>query len=214
MWLIEYKLDRMTYLAAANYFDNNAFFIKLIHKDTDMKNRKTISSFLIYGLFTLFFFASCGGGGEESASPISPTTPTSTSAAVYTLSDEQVKITGDNGLPEYLTISVNAEAGKREESWIYTKLGKMYIYWDGTRVQEQDIIINPNDYSNPPYIDPQLFDDTSQKTDIQKVFGSDFTLIDQSAGSLSFVTWYYENLGLIVSFLDDDLASVQTVDLP
>lgn len=178
-----------------------------------MKNRKTISFSLIYGLCTLFFFASCGGGGESS-SPISPTTPTFTSAAVYTLSDEQVKITEDNGLPEYLTISVNSETGKREESWIYTKLGKMYIYWDGTRVQEQDIIIDPNDYSNPPYIDPQLFDDTSKKTDIQKVFGSDFTLIDQSAGSLSFVTWYYEKLGLIVSFLDDDLASVQTVDLP
>ncbi len=90
----------------------------------------------------------------------------------------------------------------------------MYIYWDGVRVQEKDMIIDPNDYSNPPYIDPQLFDDTSQKTDIQKVFGSDFTLIDQSAGSLSFVTWYYENLGLVVSFFDDDLAAVQTVDLP
>lgn len=179
-----------------------------------MKNRKTISFFLIYGLCTLFFFASCGGGGGESSSPISPTPPTSTSAAVYTLSDEQDKMIGDNGFPEYLTISVNAVAGKREESWIYTKLLKMYIYWDGARVQEQDIIIDPNDYSNPPYIDPQLFDDTSQKTDIQTVFGSDFTLIDQSAGSLSFETWYYENLGLIVSFLGDDLTSVQTVDLP
>ena len=180
-----------------------------------MKNRKTISFFLIYVLCTLFFFASCGGGGGgESSSPISPTTPTSTSAAVYTLSDEQDKMIGDNGTPEYLTISVNAVTGKREESWFYTKLLKLYIYWDGARVQEQDIIIDPNDYSSPPYIDPQLFDDTSQKKDIQKVFGSDFTLIDQSAGSLSFETWYYENLGLIVSFLGDDLASVQTVDLP
>ena len=181
-----------------------------------MKKRKTTSLFMIYGICTLFFFVSCGGGGGggEISSPNSPTTPTSTSAAVYTLSDEQDKIIGDNGFPEYLTISINAKTGKREESWIYTKLRKMYIYWDGIRVQEQDIIIETNDYSNPPYIDPQLFDDTSQKTDIQKAFGSDFTLIDQSAGSLSFETWYYENLGLIVSFLDDDLASVQTIDLP
>jgi hypothetical protein len=182
-----------------------------------MKKRKTISFFLVYGFCALFFFASCGGGGGgggESSTPTVPTTPTSTSAAVYTLSDEQVKIIGDNGFPEYLTISVNAETGKREESWIYTSLGKMYIYWDGTRVQEQDITFDPNDYSNPPFIDPQLFDSASQKTDIQKVFGSDFTLIDQSAGSLSFESWYYENLGLVVSFLGDDLASVQTIDLP
>jgi hypothetical protein len=179
-----------------------------------MKKRKRISFVLIVGLSTLFLLVSCGGGGGESSSPTNPATTSSTPAAVYTLSDEQVKVTDDYGFPEYLTITVNAETGKREESWIYTQLGKIYIYWDGTRVQEQDININPGDYSNPPYVDPQLFDTISQKTDIQNVFGSGYTLIDQSAGSLSFETWYYENLGLIVSFLGDNLAAVQTVDIP
>lgn len=178
-----------------------------------MKKRKRISFFLIVGLCILFLLASCGGGGGGESSTLSTTSP-SPPASVYTLSDEQVKVTDDNGFPEYLTITVNAETGKREESWIYTQLGKIYIYWDGVRVQEQDILIDSNDYSNPPYIDPQLFDSISQKTDIQKVFGLDYTLIDQSAGSLSFETWYYEDLGLIVSFFDDNLAAVQTVDIP
>lgn len=179
-----------------------------------MTKRKKISFSLIGGLCILFFLVSCGGGGGESSSPTSPTITPSTPAAVYTLSDEQVKVTDDYGFPEYLTITVNAETGKREESWIYTQLEKIYIYWDGTRVQEQDITINPSDYSNPPYIDPQLFDTISQKTDLQNIFGSGYTLIDQSAGSLSFETWYYEDLGLVVSFLGDNLASVQTVDIP
>ena len=180
-----------------------------------MTKRKRSFFSLIIGFFSLFFFVSCGGGGGgESSNQTNPATAPSTPAAVYTLSDEQVKVTDDYGFPEYLTITVNAETGKREESWIYTQLGRIYIYWDGTRVQEQDIVINPGDYSNPPYIDPQLFDTISQKTDIQSVFGSGYKLIDQSAGSLSFETWYYEDLGLIVSFLGDNLAAVQTVDIP
>jgi hypothetical protein len=175
-----------------------------------MRKRKRIYFFLITGLSTLLLFVSCGGGGDSS----SPTTTPSTPAAVYTPSDEQVMLIDDHGLPEYLAITADAETGKREESWIYTQLGKIYIFWDGARAQEQDISINPGDYSNPPYIDPQLFDTTSQKTDLQNVFGSGYTLIDQSAGSLSFETWYYEELGLIVSFLGDNLVAVQTVDIP
>ncbi len=181
-----------------------------------MKKRKTNSLFLLYGLCILFLLTSCGGGSEggDSSTPTTSTPPPSTPAPVYTLSDEQVKITEDHGFPEYLTISVNSDTGRREESWVYTQLEKMYIYWDGERVQEQDITYDTSDYSNPPYIDPQLFDSASQNADIEEVFGLDYTLIDQSAGSLSFETWYYEDLGLVVSFSGDELVAVQTVDLP
>lgn len=178
-----------------------------------MNKRKTNFSSLLQAFCVLLLLTSCGGGGDSATSTTSTQSP-SISSPAYTLSDEQTKLTADHGIPEYLTISVNSDTGRREESWIYTKLGKIYIFWDGTRVQEQNLTVDPNDYSNPPYIDPQRFDNASKKSDIEGIFGNDYKVIDQSAGSLSFVSWYYEDLGLVVSFSGDQLVTVQTVDLP
>jgi len=173
------------------------------------EKRRLLSPVLL--AFLPLLVLSCGSGGGDSA-PSSVTPPPST--PVYTLSSEQGVMKKDYGYPEYLAISVNSNTGRREEAWAYTKLGKRYIYWDGKRVKEENVTVPPNTSSNPPYIDPTLFATATKKADIQKLFGTNYTLIDQSGGALSFQTWYYQNLGLSVSFSGDTLVVVQTIDKP
>jgi hypothetical protein len=173
--------------------------------------KQEVKKFLFVCLFVLLplLILSCGGGGGGGDSGSStPSTPT------YTLSDEQSVFKKDYGYPEYLTISIDLNTGRREEAWVYSKLGKKYIYWDGKRVKEEAVTVAANTYSNPPYIDPTLFANATKKTDIQKLFGTNYTPINQSSGALSFLTWYYQSLGLSVSFSGDSIVVVQTIDKP
>ncbi len=169
---------------------------------------------LILSILLLIFAISCGGGGGGSESATAPSQPSAPPPTTYSLSPEQATMVKDYGNPEYLTISVNSDTGRREESWTYQKLNKMYIYWDGERVKEQTLTLNPQSYSKPPYIDPSLFSSATKKADILKLFGSKYKLIDQSTGNLSFQTWYYKDQGVSVSFAGDLLVVVQTLDKP
>ncbi len=157
-------------------------------------------------------FIGCGGGGENNGGA---SQPPNSQAPQYNLSGDQLKIISDYGNPEYLTISVNNESGKRVETWTYAKnVGKIYIFWDGERVKENNVNVNSSIYYNPPYIDPKLFTKDTKKTHIIGLFGKDYSVDDQSKGALLFETLYYTSLGLAVSFSGDNLVAVQTLDKP
>ncbi|MBI5640998.1 MAG: hypothetical protein HZA17_11280 [Nitrospirae bacterium] len=133
----------------------------------------------------------------------------------YSLSGDQQKLISLYGNPEYLTISLNSDSGRREETWSYAKTnGKMYVFWDGERVKEESVSVPSNIYTNPPRIDPSLFAMDTQQAHIIQLFGSSYTMDDQSSGSLLFKTMYYQSLGLAVSFSGNSIVAVQTLDKP
>jgi len=131
----------------------------------------------------------------------------------YTLSAEQEKLISNHGNPAYLTISVDSENGIREEAWTYLgEVEKMYVCWDGERVKEKSIGVDPLMYSNPPFINPALFTKETQKAHIIELFGDNYVFEDQSfEGSEA---WYYTDLGLVVGFSGENLLVVQTMDKP
>ncbi|MBI5664000.1 MAG: hypothetical protein HZC49_02750 [Nitrospirae bacterium] len=155
-----------------------------------------------------------GEGGTGSGSEIESENDSTVNsqAPQYSMTAEQATLIADNGNPDYVNISLNSTSGRREETWTYSGLKKMYVFWDGVRVKEVNITVNQNAYSNPPSVSPALFTKDTQKSDIIRLFGSNYIVDNQSMGSLSFETWYYSGQGIAVSFSGDKLVAVQTID--
>lgn len=136
----------------------------------------------------------------------------------FSLSNDQKQLIAAQGNPQYLTIGFNPDPLKREETWVYTDIGKMYTFWDGSNVNEQTITLDSTLRSNPPSLDPSLFAKDTKLSDIVQVFGSNYTTIDQTNSSFisnapGFKTYYFADMGLLASFEGDSLAVVQTVDV-
>jgi hypothetical protein len=178
-----------------------------------MKNNNVLWSAVLAVLLSLYL-SGCGssGGGGGTGDSNESNSSISNQASQYGMSAEQTTLISGHGNPDYLNISLNSTSGRREESWTYSGLKKMYVFWDGIRVKEINITVNQNIYSNPPSINPALFTKYTQKSDIIRLFGSNYIRDDQSLGSLNYETWYYANQGISVSFSGDKLVTVQTLD--
>ncbi len=143
---------------------------------------------------------------------------TTGSAPIYTLSEYQEALIEDYGNPDYLTIVFNSDPERREETWFYTEHQKMYLFWDGKIVDEKDITVDPAAALSPPYIDPSVFTKDTKLPDLGELLGN-YTAVDQSSlsdviGDVNFKTYYFSDQGLFVTFLDESLAAIQTIDIP
>jgi hypothetical protein len=137
----------------------------------------------------------------------------------YSLSAVQKDLINKNGNPDYLSILFNSDHQRREETWTYAALGKMYLFWDGVQVGEKSVGIDVNLYANPPLIDSSLFTDKTTLADIIKLFGSNYTVTDASIADpeladLNFKNFYFKDKGVLASFVGNQLAVVQTNDIP
>jgi hypothetical protein len=140
------------------------------------------------------------------------------SPSLYTLSEYQEALIESYGTPDYITIGFNFNPQRREETWIYRDLQKVYLFWDGTSLGQTSITVDPNAYSNPPYLDPSLFTKDTKLSDLVELLGTDYVPVDQSyfssvIGDANFKTYHFKNEGLYVAFLDDKLITVQTIDI-
>ena len=136
-----------------------------------------------------------------------------------TYSAAQEDLVKKNGNPDYLAILFNSDAERREETWTYTALGKMYLFWDGVQVGEQNITIDPTLYMNPPSVDPSLFAGKTKPSDVIKTFGNDYTVTDASDvnpnyAAFDFKTYYFKDKGVLASFVGEQLVVVQATDIP
>ncbi len=139
--------------------------------------------------------------------------------AKYTFSDDQKNLIVKFGNPEYLTILFNSGAQRREETWVYAGQSKMYTFWDGVRVSEDQVTVDPTIYSKPPSLDPSLFTKDSTLQDIVQLIGSSYVEIDQSSlssiiGTIDSKSYYFTGKGLYVSFINNRLVVVKTTDIP
>jgi hypothetical protein len=137
----------------------------------------------------------------------------------YTLSDDQKDLMAHYGNPSYLTIAFSDTPKRREEAWTYIGLKKMYIFWDGARVGETTITVHDAAYKNPPKFDPSLFTSGSTLQDLIQIIGSGYTEVDQSGmgpavGSADFHVYHFSSRGLFVSFLNNRLVVVKSIDIP
>lgn len=137
----------------------------------------------------------------------------------YSLSDVQKNLVKENGHPDYLSILFNADQKRREETWTYVALEKMYLFWDGIQVGEKSVGIDPTLYANPPLANPALFTDKTKPADVINLFGNNYTIIDLSSLNLAseepdFKTYYFEEKGVLASFVGSQLVFVQTTDIP
>jgi len=137
----------------------------------------------------------------------------------YGLSSGQKALIASNGNPQYFTIVFNSNPQRREETWVYTQLKKMYLFWDGALVDLRDVTINPNAYSNPPSLDPSLFTKDTQIQHVVQLFGSNYTTAGESdisslLGPSDYKTIYYSDKGLFITFSGNDLTVVLTMDMP
>jgi hypothetical protein len=140
------------------------------------------------------------------------------SPSLYTLSEYQQALMDSYGAPAYITIGFSSDTPMREETWVYADLQKMYLFWDGVSLGETNITIDPNAYSNPPYLDPSLFTKDTKLSDLVEFLGTDYASVDQSSissliGSANFKTYCFRDVGLYVAFLDESLVAVQTIDV-
>ena len=166
-----------------------------------------VSSILVFGMIN-----GCGGGSDV-VSDVDTSTP-----PVYTLSDAQQAVIADKGTPEYLTISLNSDSGIREESWTYaaeqSESAITYSFWGGRQVIYEEVSINNEYHRLPSSVEPTLFTKDTKESHIIALFGNDYTVNDQSEGALDFKSWYYIELGIVVSFSEGNLVVVQTLDKP
>ncbi len=137
----------------------------------------------------------------------------------YTFSDDQKNLIVKFGNPQYLIIVFNSDPERREETWTYAALGKMYLFWDGVQVGEQSITVDPILYAKPPSIDPSLFAKQTKPYDVIKTLGNDYTItnassLDPEFATLDFNTYYFKDKGVLASFIGETLAVVQTNDIP
>lgn len=137
---------------------------------------------------------------------------------VYTLSGDQKNLILKSGNPQYLCIVFNSDPERREETWTYAALGKMYLFWDGVKVGEQSIAIDPTLYANPPSVDPSLFAKKTKPYDVIRIFGNDYTVTDASSldpelAALDFKTYYFMGAGVFASFIGEEMVVVQTNDI-
>jgi hypothetical protein len=143
---------------------------------------------------------------------------TTGSAPIYTPSEYQQALLDNYGAPDYLSVIFGPDAPGRQETWVYADLQKIYLFWDGESLGSTGIAIDPKAYSNPPYLDPSFFTKDTTLSDLEDLLG-DYTEVDQSyfssvIGDAKFKTYFFKDEGLVVAFLDDNLVSVQTVDIP
>jgi hypothetical protein len=136
----------------------------------------------------------------------------------YTFSADQQDLIENNGNPDYLIIAFNSTPQRREETWVYAKLKKMYVFWDGLRLQVKSAVFNRAAYSKPPALDPSLFTEDTKLPDLVQLLGGNYTSVDQPSldkviGMLNLKIYYFSDKGLYVAFLDDTLVSVQTIDI-
>ncbi len=137
----------------------------------------------------------------------------------YTPSATQNDLLNTHGNPDYLSILYNSDQQRREETWTYVALGKMYLFWDGVKVGEKDVGIDAALYMNPPMVDPTLFTDKTTLTDVINAFGSDYTVtdassVDEGLAGLDLKAYYFKDNGLLVSFSGSQLVFVETIDIP
>ena len=140
-------------------------------------------------------------------------------APVYTPSAFQQTLLDKYGAPDYLSIAFGSTAPMRQETWVYVKLQKMYLFWDGVSLGATTLTPNPNVYANPPYVDPRIFTKDTTLSDLADHLQSNYTTVDQSQlssviGNANFQTYAFTEAGLLVSFLDGSLVAVQTADIP
>ena len=137
----------------------------------------------------------------------------------YNLSDTQKNLVNSYGNPDYLSILFNSDQLRREETWTYVALGKMYLFWDGVQVGEKSVEIDVNLYSNPPVTDPSLFTNKTTLADVINMFGNNYATIDLSSLDPALTvpdlqTHYFEDKGVLASFVGSQPVFVQTIDIP
>lgn len=155
-----------------------------------------------------------GTGTADWTANVTGSSPPGGGPPHFTLSEEQQVLINKNGNPQYLAISFNTNPLRREESWTYVNLNKMYTFWDGVRVQETDVPASPGIYTNPPALDPSAFDKTTTLANLTQLFGAPSGTLDQSKGAFAFTTYYFSTRGLVASFRGSTLTVIQTIDLP
>jgi hypothetical protein len=136
----------------------------------------------------------------------------------YTPSATQNDILNTYGNPDYLSILFNTDQLRREETWTYVGLGKMYLFWDGVKVGEKSVGIDTTLYMNPPMMDPTYFTDKTTLADLTTMFGMSYTVTDASTEEgdltdMNLKSYYFEEKGLLASFFENQLVIVQTIDL-
>lgn len=146
-------------------------------------------------------------------------TQASGAVPVYTPSAFQQALLDKYGAPDYLSIAFGSTAPMRQETWVYVKLQKMYLFWDGVSLGATTLTLDPNAYANPPYVDPRVFTKDTTLSDLASQLQSNSTVVDQSAlkdviGNANFQTYGFKEAGVFVAFLDGSLADVQTMDIP
>ncbi|MBI5102691.1 MAG: hypothetical protein HZB33_12785 [Nitrospirae bacterium] len=136
-----------------------------------------------------------------------------------TISADQNALIEANGNPDYLMILFNSDPQRREEIWVYTKLRQTHLFWDGRRIKEQSMTPGPSLYFNPPFVTPSLFTKDTQITDLVRLFGSNYSVVELSSidpefSGINFKTYFFKDKGVNASFYDDRLVVVQSDDLP
>ncbi len=140
-------------------------------------------------------------------------------APKYTPSATQDDLLNTYGNPDYLSILFNSDQKRREETWTYSALGKVYLFWDGVKVGEKSVGIDATLYANPPMVDPTLFTDKTTLTDVINLFGGNYTMADGSMldpdlADLNFITYNFEDKGVYASFVGGQMVYVMTTDIP
>ena len=144
--------------------------------------------------------------GNSSSGPV--WSFTTGSAPIYTPSEYQQALLDSYGAPDYLSVVFSPDAPKRQETWVYADLQKTYLFWDGESLGATGITIDPNAYSNPPYLDPSLFTKDTTLSDLVELLGSDYTEVDQSllervVGDADFKTYQFATWAFLSLFLTE-----------
>lgn len=132
------------------------------------------------------------------------------SSGTATLSPYQQSIIATHGNPDYWTITFNTAPQRREESWSYLGIQKIFTFHDGEYVDEA-ILVAKGGGPKPPRLSPSGF--TRNMT--LATFTSRFGMAQSSTTPKSNLTSYhFVSSGVLAGFLGSTLVNVTTVDVP
>jgi len=144
--------------------------------------------------------------GQWTATVVPPTTTP--------ISLDQQSLIALRGNPDYITIVFNDGPQRREETWKYAAIRKLYTFHDGARVDETNEPSMPSVPRKPPKLNPMAFTRNMTLGNLIQSYGPVTQTENVSRPAFTLVVHHFRTQGLMAGFRGSALYLIDSVDLP